>query len=240
MDDTANFTGEKTAAPNKNSLRGFDTIDTIKSSVEASCNGTVSCADIVALAALEGIKAVNGPTWTVRLGRRDATTANFSGANSDLPPPNADLSTLISMFKAKNLDETDMTALSGAHTIGKARCVNFRGHIYNDTNINSTFAATRRENCPFSSGDNNLAPFDVQTENSFDNDFYQNLVAQKGLLHSDQELFNGGSQDSLVSTYSSDQATFFSDFMTAMSKMSEIDVLTGVDGEIRLNCRVVN
>lgn len=58
LDDTATFTGEKNAMPNANSVRGFEVIDTIKSSVEAACPTTVSCADILALAARDGVVLV--------------------------------------------------------------------------------------------------------------------------------------------------------------------------------------
>lgn len=54
LDDTSSLTGEKNAFPNRNSLRGFDAIDTIKTRVEAACKDTVSCADILALAARDG------------------------------------------------------------------------------------------------------------------------------------------------------------------------------------------
>jgi hypothetical protein len=278
-------------------------IDTIKTRVEAACNATVSCADILALAARDGVVLVSffyqifcflssnttpfsfffflfffwgfelskfnsqhrlikeselytqirsrltiytnactqrgGPSWTVPLGRRDARTASQSAANSQIPSPASSLATLISMFSAKGLSAGDMTALSGGHTIGFARCTTFRNRIYNDTNIDASFATTRRASCPASGGDATLAPLDG-TQTRFDNNYYTNLVARRGLLHSDQELFNGGSQDALVRTYSTNGATFARDFAAAMVKMGNISPLTGRNGEIRRNCRVVN
>lgn len=240
LDDTATFTGEKTAFPNRNSIRGMEVIDTIKSSVEAACSATVSCSDILALAARDGVFLLGGPLWDVPLGRRDSTTASLSAANSDLPGPNSDLATLISKFANKGLDARDMTALSGAHTIGQARCTTFRNRIYNDTDINPRFASLRQMNCPVSGGDDNLAPIDIQSPTRFGNDYYQNLLLQRGLFHSDQELFNGGSQDSLVRQYSFNGRLFANDFATAMIKMGNINPLTGTTGQIRLNCRKVN
>ncbi|XP_042466907.1 peroxidase P7-like [Zingiber officinale] len=240
LDDTSTFTGEKNAGPNVNSVRGFEVIDTIKANVESACRATVSCADILALAARDGVVQLGGPTWTVQLGRRDARTASQSAANSNLPGPGFSLAQLVAAFSAKGLSARDMTALSGAHTIGQARCATFRSHIYTDSNINSSFAALRRRNCPSSGGDSNLAPLDLQTPVGFDNRYYQNLVAQQGLLHSDQELFNGGSQDALVRLYSTNPATFNSDFTAAMVRMGNISPLTGSRGEIRVNCRRVN
>lgn len=58
LDDSANFVGEKTAAPNLNSLRGFDVIDAIKADLEAFCPETVSCADILATAARDSVVLV--------------------------------------------------------------------------------------------------------------------------------------------------------------------------------------
>ncbi|RWR89215.1 peroxidase P7-like protein [Cinnamomum micranthum f. kanehirae] len=240
LDDTGSFVGEQNANPNRGSIRGLDVIDRIKTQVEASCNGTVSCADILALAARDGVFLLRGQSWNVPLGRRDARTASQSAANTQIPAPTSSLSTLISMFSAKGLSARDMTVLSGSHTIGQARCTTFRTRIYNDTNIDATFATTRRSNCPTTGGDANLAPLDLQTPTQFDNNYYRNLIAQRGLLHSDQELFNNGSQDALVRTYSQNNAQFLSDFAAAMVRMGNISPLTGSNGEIRRNCRRIN
>ncbi|KAG6470029.1 hypothetical protein ZIOFF_070990 [Zingiber officinale] len=242
LDDTANFTGEKTAPPNNNSIRGFDVVDTIKSQVQALCPQVVSCADILAVAARDAVVALGGPSWTVQLGRRDATTASFSTASSDLPSPLLSLSGLISAFSNKGLSTTDMVALSGGHTIGQARCVSFRNRIYNENNINPSFATSTQANCPSvaGNGDDTLSPLDVQSPTIFDNFYFQGLVNQTGLLHSDQQLFNGGSTDSLVSTYSTDMAGFFNAFAAAMVNMGNISPLTGSNGEIRINCRTIN
>jgi len=51
LDDSATIRSEKNAGPNKNSVRGFQVIDEIKAKLEQACPQTVSCADILALAA---------------------------------------------------------------------------------------------------------------------------------------------------------------------------------------------
>ncbi|URE10501.1 Peroxidase [Musa troglodytarum] len=157
---------------------------------------------------------MGGPKWTVRLGRQDATSARQSGANGNVPSPFSGLSDLISSFAAKGLSARDVTALSGVHTIGQAQCGTFRSHIYDDAKVNSTFAALRKRNCLPKGCDSNLAQFDLETPNVFDDGCYRDLEAKKGLPYSDQELFNGGSQDLLVRRYSVNSAALARDFAT--------------------------
>ncbi|XVF85493.1 hypothetical protein PTKIN_Ptkin17bG0122000 [Pterospermum kingtungense] len=196
-------TSERFAGQNNNSVRGFEVIDQAK-------------ADILAVAARDASEYVGGPCWTVKLGRRDSTSAaSASLASSQLPSFTDDLKMLIDGFKAKGLSERDIVALSGL---------------------------LNKRNCPATppNGDANLAPLDLVTPKSFDNNYFKNLLQKKGLLQSDQVLLSGGSTDSIVTEYSKSPSTFSSDFAAAMVRMGDIEPLTGSAGIIRRVCNVVN
>ena len=62
----------------------------------------------------DGDMQLGGPNWDVKVGRRDSTTASFSGANNNIPPPTSGLANLTSLFAAQGLSQKDMVALSGA------------------------------------------------------------------------------------------------------------------------------
>ncbi|KAI3788670.1 hypothetical protein L2E82_01443 [Cichorium intybus] len=240
LDDSATITGEKTAIPNANSIRGFEVVDTIKAQLESSCPGVVSCADLLTVAARDATVQLGGQTWNVVLGRRDSTTASLSAANSDLPSPFLDLPQLITEFANKGFSAAEMVALTGAHEIGQARCGVFKERIYNETNIDPSFALSMQRNCPRTGGDANLAPLDSTTPTVFDNAFFRNLVNQRGLLHTDQQIYSGGATNAQVDRYRLNSAAFFTDFANAMVKMGNLSPLTGTNGQIRTNCRRPN
>ncbi|CAN1262795.1 Lignin-forming anionic peroxidase [Linum perenne] len=237
LDQSPTIQTEKAAPPNEKSVRGYEVIDAAKAQVERICPGVVSCADILAVAARDASAYVGGPSWNVKLGRRDSTSAFPDLALTDLPFFKEDLQTLIDRFQGKGLSPRDMVALSGAHTLGQAQCFTFRDRIYsNGTDIDAGFASTRRRRCPVEGGDTNLAPLDLVTPNSFDNNYFRDLVQRKGLLVTDQVLFNGGSTDSIVVEYSRNRARFNADFAVAMIKMGDIQPLMGSAGQIRRIC----
>lgn len=51
LNNTDTIESEQDALPNINSIRGLDVVNDIKTAVENSCPDTVSCADILAIAA---------------------------------------------------------------------------------------------------------------------------------------------------------------------------------------------
>ncbi|KAL5700319.1 peroxidase [Ranunculus cassubicifolius] len=246
LDDTPTLSGEKTAGPNLNSLRGFDLIDSIKCDLEAACPETISCADILATAARDSVVLSGGPGWDVEMGRRDSFTANKTAANTDIPAPNSNVATLISKFQNVGLDVKDMVALSGGHTIGRARCSTFtprlRAALATTTNVDPNFISSLQQLCSDSTNNNaTLAFLDLATPATFDNQYFVNLVSGEGLLQSDQVLMSANSPTRpVVESYATDMLSFFQDFTESMVKMGGIKPLVGNNGEIRRYCRTTN
>ncbi|RWR77311.1 peroxidase 10-like protein [Cinnamomum micranthum f. kanehirae] len=248
LDDTSTLKGEKNASPNRNSVRGFEVIDDIKASIEKVCPSTVSCVDILTLAAREAVYLTGGPYWSVALGRRDGTTASESAANEQIPGPSESLPVITAKFTSKGLNAKDVVVLSGAHTIGFAQCFTFKQRLFNfkssgkpDPALDSSLLQGLTSLCPNSdASDNQLAPLDPVTTNKFDNVYFKNLLNNSGLLESDQALMGDSDAASMVENYSKYPYQFFKDFGASMVKMANIGVLTGDEGQIRKNCRAVN
>ncbi|AES64748.1 putative peroxidase [Medicago truncatula] len=249
LNTTSTITSEQTAFGNNNSIRGLDVVNQIKTAVENACPNTVSCADILALAAEISSVLANGPDWKVPLGRRDSLTANLTLANINLPSPAFNLTQLKSNFDNQGLDATDLVALSGAHTIGRGQCRFFVDRLYNfsntgnpDPTLNTTYLQTLRTICPNGGPGSTLTDLDPATPDTFDSAYYSNLRIQKGLFQSDQVLSSTSGADTIaiVNSFNNNQTLFFEAFKASMIKMSRIKVLTGSQGEIRKQCNFVN
>ncbi|KAF5471308.1 hypothetical protein F2P56_011751 [Juglans regia] len=244
---------EKSAPPNQNSVRGYEVVDQIKSSVESSCSGVVSCADILAIAARDAVLLSGGPSWKVLLGRRDALLpATQSTVNGALPAPTEALDSIISKFDAVGLNLTDVVSLSGGHTIGLARCATFSNRLFDsngtaaaDSTMDASMASDLQSFCPVNGDGNRTTAIDRNSTDLFDSHYFQNLLNGKGLFSSDQILVSGDvaavtTTKSLVQSYSNNFPLFSADFANSMIKMGNISPLTGSSGEIRKSCRSVN
>ncbi|CAH9081795.1 unnamed protein product [Cuscuta europaea] len=247
LDDTTKMRGEKNAPPNRNSLRGFEVIESIKADVEKACPSTVSCADILTLAAVYAVSMWGSQMWSAPLGRRDGLSASEAGTKS-LPSPLESFQDIKTKFLAQGLDTKDMVVLSGAHTIGYAQCFTFKARLFNyngtkkpDPSLDPAFLSSLQSSCPNVNASNpKLVPLDYQTAYGFDNAYFTNLVGNKALLGSDQALMTDPQAAALVNQYSTDPGAFYMDFPGSMIKLGNIRVLTGKDGQIRKKCRSVN
>lgn len=104
-----------------------------------------------------------------------------------------------------------------------------------DPNIDTQFVKTLVKTC--NGGDNAEQPFD-STRNMFDNNYYNALQRQAGVLSSDQTLMTDPKTRTIVNAYAFNQAMFFFDFQQAMVKMGLLDVKE--TGQVRKNCRKIN
>ncbi|CAI5958091.1 unnamed protein product [Closterium sp. NIES-64] len=187
LDSTEDNKAEKDSDPNA-TLGAFDVVDDIKDHLEAECPGVVSCADILALAAREGIHLAGGPFTEVPLGRRDGLTSFALAAETFLPGSTLNVSGLVHNFNTVGLDMTDVVTLSGAHTIGEGRCVSLKNRLeQDDPTMDPEFAAYVKQKC----GTSNIDPKamienDYASPNKFDNQHQTNLVTHPFLAPSIQ------------------------------------------------------
>lgn len=173
------------------------------------------------------------------LGRKDGVTFSINGTRN-LPPPFFKTGELLTTFAARNFDATDVVALSGAHTFGRAHCGSFFDRInQSDPPIEETFANNLRATCP-TKDSTNTTVLDVRTPNVFDNVYYVDLLNRQGLFVSDQDLFSDSRTKDVVQSFASDQKLFFDRFVSAVVKLSQLDVLTGEQGQVRAKCSLPN
>jgi peroxidase len=254
IDSTANNTAEKDAAPNNPSLRGFEVIDAAKKAVEAACPRTVSCADILAFAARDSIalaaEGSGNASYKVPAGRRDGRVSTKKDAEDNLPSPLSTATELLGNFTRKNLTAEDLVVLSGTHTVGRSHCSSFTNRLYSFSNasdvdpaISPAYAALLRAVCPANSSQffpNTTTAMDLMTPVVLDNRYYLGLANNLGLFTSDQALLTNATLRASVDEFVKSDTRWKKKLAKSMVKMGGIDVLTGTQGEIRLNCRVIN
>jgi peroxidase len=251
LDSTLGNPAEKENIANNPSLRGYEVIDEAKAELEAQCPQTVSCADIIAFAARDSAYKVGGINYKVESGRRDGRVSLIDEPTQNLPPPVFDAKQLEDNFARKGLSLDEMVTLSGAHSIGVSHCSSFSTRLYTfnathpqDPSMDPNFAKELKSKCPpppsSGNGPDPTVPLDVLTPNKLDNKYYKDLKNHHGLLTSDQTLLSSSATAGIVRNNARNDAAWANKFAAAMVKMGSIDVLTGKQGEVRKNCRVVN
>ncbi|KAK9156258.1 hypothetical protein Sjap_003738 [Stephania japonica] len=257
---------ERDAIPNQ-TLKGFDKIDFIKDLLEEACPGIVSCADVLVLAAREGVVLTGGPFYPVFTGRKDSTRSYYETAVEEIPSPNHNVSTTLMRFASKGFSPRETVSLLGAHNVGsidcdfiKNRILNFSGTGLPDPSIPTDFLIELATNCSDTSGSrlvsdststtttNTAIPYYqalsplLASGNTFGTHYYGALLRGRGLLFSDQQLMYDRKTTKLVEAYASDDGfTFKRDFARVMMKLSSLSGSVVSDqGSPRLQCSRLN
>ncbi|XP_062225853.1 peroxidase 31-like [Phragmites australis] len=222
----------------------FDAVDRAKAALEAACPGTVSCADILALAARDLVGILGGPRFPVALGRRDSLRSDARDVEGNLPRTNMSARAMVRLFASKGLSPREMVALAGAHTVGFSHCAEFAHRLYGfksadgyDPRLNPEFALALQRSCAGYRSDPTVSIFnDVVTPRDFDEAYYKNLPHGLGLLASDAALWEYPPTRVFVQRYAGNRTAFFEDFAAAMQRLGSVGVKTGWQGGVRRRC----
>ncbi|KAF8412699.1 hypothetical protein HHK36_000667 [Tetracentron sinense] len=247
---------EKNAIPNL-TLKGFDKIDMIKSELEKACPGTVSCADILAGGPFY-------PLYTGRRDSTQSYY-NEAMTELPSPQDNINRTLhLFALRGFKERETVSLLGAHNIGKIGcdfiQNRLNNFSGTGQPDPSVAADFLKEMMLNCMVSNSSSNgrsqtLAwpvgmeepragmmysqglSSSMSSGTGFDTHYYESLLKGRGLLFADQQLMANQKTARLVNAYASDDGTAFRrDFARTMVKISSYSVLTGSQGQVRLNC----
>ena len=138
----------------------------------------------------------------------------------------------------------------GAHTIGITHCNLVKDRLYNFNNVNGASDPNMEPNlreelkrkCPRSPSSDAI-PVDLDQglpKNFIDDKYFGQLTSKRGILQIDQDLATHKPTNVTVDRISKGLEDFASEFGKAMVKLGEVEVLTGLQGQIRRSCRFVN
>ncbi|KAL8153090.1 hypothetical protein V2J09_010850 [Rumex salicifolius] len=246
--------GNKTerSDPANTSLGGFQVIDAAKSSLEVFCPFTVSCADVLALAARDAVFLAGGPLIQIPTGRRDGRVSAMENVRPNIVDTTFTLDQMITIFSSKGLSLQDLVVLSGAHTIGSAHCSAFSDRLQMDSNgkpkatdssLDESYAAQLAKKCvqvAAVQAAKTTVHNDPQTSSLFDNQYYKNLAARKGLFHSDSVLFEDERTRAMVDELAADEDGFFGRWGESFFRLSSVGIKGDDEGEVRRRCWMPN
>ncbi|PIA57899.1 hypothetical protein AQUCO_00500071v1 [Aquilegia coerulea] len=231
-------------------LRNFRYLDTIKEAVERECPGVVSCADILVLSGRDGVVAVmnqplGGPYIPLKTGRRDGRRSRAEILEQYLPDHNESISSVLDKFGAMGIDTPGVVALLGAHSVGRTHCVKLVHRLYPEVDpaLHPDHVEHMLHKCPDAIPDPKAVQYvrnDRGTPMILDNNYYRNILDNKGLLQVDHQLANDKRTKSYVKKMAKSQDYWASEFSRALTILTENNPLTGTQGEIRKQCNVVN
>ncbi|KAF4348033.1 hypothetical protein F8388_014337 [Cannabis sativa] len=241
--------GTERSDPANTSLDGFSVIDSAKKVLEFFCPETVSCADILALAARDAVEFTGGPVVEIPTGRRDGKVSSASNVRPNIIDTSFTMDEMTKLFISKGLSLDDLVTLSGAHTIGRAHCGAFSDRFQEDpkgkltlidASLDSAYANELMKKCPANAQPSTTVNNDPETSFVFDNQYYKNLLKKKGLFQSDSVLFGDTRTSKRVESFAKNQFSFFESWSQSFLKLTTIGVKTNEVGEIRALCSSTN
>jgi len=185
----------------------------------------VSWADLIQLASATGIEAAGGPKIPMKYGRLDGIPTDLQPAPFGLPDvclnqdPGAHLRFV---FYKYGMDDKDIVALSGAHTLGRAFAD--RSGTVKESSMNGT-AYTKR-GCPFLANSKTVGGRSWTKEwTKFDNTYFTDMAKEDAdciAFPTDRILMTDAAFKPHFDAFAKDQNAFFEAYKVSHKKLSEL------------------
>ncbi|EFJ16895.1 hypothetical protein SELMODRAFT_115982 [Selaginella moellendorffii] len=240
LDSTPQFQSEL-ESPKNFGIRRVDFIDRIKASLEGSCPRTVSCADIIALAARDSILLAGGPNIPVLTGRKDSTRADLVTANRKLATATSSVEEILQDFASMGINPQEAVSLLGAHTLGVGHCLSVVNRLYPsvDTKMDLMYSMALRVLCPSPKFYLNITAIpNDSTMFRFDNMFFKDAALRRVLFALDAAVESDPRTSIYTSKFAQNQGLFFDTFSRAFVKLTS--VVNSEATQVRSNCRAIN
>lgn len=135
--------------------------------------------------------------------------------------------------------------VTGAHSVGRTHCVKLVHRLYPevDPQLNPDHVPHMLKKCPDPIPDPKAVQYvrnDRGTPMKLDNNYYRNILDNKGLMLVDHQLATDKRTKPYVKKMAKNQDYFFNEFSRAITILSENNPLTGTKGEIRKQCNLAN
>ncbi|KAJ6908651.1 hypothetical protein NC651_018901 [Populus alba x Populus x berolinensis] len=191
-----------------------------------------------------------GPSYPVFTGRRDGVSSK--AATVDLPSPSISGEEALAYFKSRGLDVLDLGTLLGAHSMGRTHCRYILDRLYNfnntgrpDPSMNKAFADQMRKQCPQRTKKGQSDPLvflnpESSSKYTLTESFYKRVLSYQSVLGVDQQLLFSNDTLQITQEFAGGFEYLRRSLALSMSRMGNINVLTGNAGEIRRNCRYIN
>lgn len=192
----------------------------------AAAHPDVSFADLIQLAGAVAVESTGGPKLAMRYGRKDAAGAasqvkegNLPAGGAPWPAPSKDAAShLRAIFHRMGMTDGEIVALSGAHTIGRARTSRSGFGV-----AMTKYTADAAKGTP---GGTSWTPEFLTFDNSY---FTEVKKAVDGsgdpdllVLDTDKAIFTDAGFAPYAQKYAKSQDAFFKDYAAAHVKLAEL------------------
>jgi len=175
----------------------------------------ISYADLFQLASATAIEEAGGPKIPMKYGRVDASGPEDCPEEGRLPDagPPSPATHLREVFYRMGLDDKDIVALSGAHTLGRSRPER-SGWGKPETKYT--------KEGPGAPGGQSWTPEWLKFDNSYFKEIKEKRDEDLLVLPTDAAIFEDSSFKVYAEKYAADQDAFFKDYAVAHAKLSNL------------------